>query len=168
MKKLYIDRVLSALAVIIWLGVIFSFSAQSSASSVSVSTGVTEKIARFFTANFDSLSPERQAEIVESLHHFVRKAAHFSEYALLGILTANALRTYRLRSFLRFALPTVLCFVFAVSDEIHQYFVPDRACRAFDVLLDTLGAVTGICLFLLAIKLIQRLKRRKRLYDKEN
>ncbi|MBO5743146.1 MAG: VanZ family protein [Clostridia bacterium] len=39
-----------------------------------------------------------------------------------------------------FFITILICFVYAVSDEIHQFFVPGRACRILDVLIDTLGS----------------------------
>ena len=169
MKRLYFDRIASAVAVVLWMAVIFWFSAQNGASSGSMSAGVTEALARLLTPGFDELSPLAQAETVEALHLFVRKAAHFSEYAVLGMLTVNALRTYRLNKALRLILPVATCLVYAVSDEIHQYFIPDRACRAFDVFIDTMGGLTGTLILLGLMWLIKRRRKRKELKnDKEN
>lgn len=160
MKLKHIDRIVSAVAVVVWMAVIFWFSAQNGQSSGSMSAGITQAVARFLTPGFDSLSPLAQAEVVEALHLFVRKAAHFSEYAVLGVLTANALRTYRLKHGLRFLLPVAVCFLYAVSDEVHQYFIPQRACRAFDVFIDTCGAVTGVAVFLAARYVLRKIKNR--------
>ena len=169
MKRLYFDRIASAVAVVLWMAVIFWFSAQNGSSSGSMSAGVTEALARLLTPGFDELSPLAQAETVEALHLFVRKAAHFSEYAVLGMLTVNALRTYRLNKALRLILPVATCLVYAVSDEIHQYFIPDRACRAFDVFIDTMGGLTGTLILLGLMWLIKRRRKRKELKnDKEN
>ncbi len=52
-------------------------------------------------------------------------------------------------------MPSLLAAVlYSVSDEIHQYFVPGRACRIFDVGVDSLGALTGILAFVLAVVII--------------
>lgn len=168
MKRLYFDRIASAVAVVLWMAVIFLFSAQNGSSSGSMSAGVTEALARLLTPGFDELSPLAQAETVEALHLFVRKAAHFSEYAVLGMLTVNALRTYRLNKALRFILPVATCLVYAVSDEIHQYFIPDRACRAFDVFIDTLGGLTGALILLGLMWLIKAIKRRRKRKELKN
>ena len=160
MKLKHIDRIVSAVSVAVWMAVIFWFSAQNGQSSGSMSAGITQAVARFLTPGFDSLSPLAQAEVVEALHLFVRKAAHFSEYAVLGVLTANALRTYRLKHGLRFLLPVAICFLYAVSDEFHQSFVVGRAGRLSDVLLDTAGAVTGVAVFLAAGYVLRKIKNR--------
>ena len=41
-------------------------------------------------------------------------------------------------------VPLLIGFLYAVSDEIHQYFVPGRAMQARDVLIDTAGVLLGI------------------------
>ena len=63
--------------------------------------------------------------------------AHFAEYALLAALWAWALwPALRGRS-----LPAAACisFVYAVSDEIHQSYVPGRFSDPWDVVVDSLG-----------------------------
>lgn len=49
----------------------------------------------------------------------------------------------------------LICFLYAVCDEIHQYFVPGRACRVFDVLVDTAGSA----FFLIISFLYSKFKR---------
>lgn len=46
----------------------------------------------------------------------------------------------------------VFCVLYAVSDELHQYFVPGRACRWFDVGVDTAGILLGTFLFWLTVR----------------
>ncbi len=67
----------------------------------------------------------------------LRKAAHFSEYAVLGALLARAVR-----EFPAFALAVL----YAVSDELHQTFVPGRAGTLLDLGIDAGGALAGILL----------------------
>ena len=52
-------------------------------------------------------------------------------------------------------VPAVICsVVYSVSDEIHQYFVPGRACRLFDVGVDVCGALTGTLVLALIILVV--------------
>ena len=46
------------------------------------------------------------------------------------------------------------CFLYACTDELHQYFVPGRACRFKDVMIDTAGAFTGIVCSMIAIAVV--------------
>ena len=160
-KRVLNNKILSWSAVVMWMAVIFWFSAQNGDTSGSTSGNFIEFIAKIFNPNYENLTELQKFEIISSWQLIVRKTAHFSEYAVLGILSANALRTYNLSNTLKRLLPCVICLVYATSDEIHQYFVPDRACRALDVLIDTSGGVTGVALFCLVAWLVSRRRKRK-------
>jgi VanZ family protein len=97
------------LPVVVWAAVIFTFS-----SIPSLSTGL---------GTWDLL---------------LRKAAHMTEYAILGALLLRALGR---------ELPALLAGVaYAVTDEIHQHFVEGRHASAVDVALDSVGVAVGIYL----------------------
>jgi hypothetical protein len=66
----------------------------------------------------------------------LRKLAHAGEYAILGALLARALG----RPWVAFALGAA----YAVSDEIHQSFVPGRMGSPVDVAIDTAGVAAGV------------------------
>jgi VanZ family protein len=85
---------------------------------------------------------ERQFEV---LHFFVRKAAHFTFYGLLGVFAYYSWKaTLPMRRIWTFrwsglALATVL--IAGSLDEFHQSFVPSRTASVRDVLLDVTGAL---------------------------
>jgi VanZ family protein len=66
----------------------------------------------------------------------LRKIAHAAEFALLGLLLARATS--------RPAVALALGALYAVSDEVHQSFVPGRVGSPLDVLLDTAGVAVGV------------------------
>jgi VanZ family protein len=66
----------------------------------------------------------------------LRKLAHATEYALLGLLLARAAG--------RPAVALALGASYAVLDEVHQAFVPGRAGRPLDVLIDVVGLALGV------------------------
>jgi VanZ family protein len=122
-------------------------------------------LAAIFFASTDEFSASRTASIIEPLlrwvfphltskhiaavHFFVRKAGHFSEYAILGSLAARAFSSSRLR-FLRghwFLASLVLLIVYALLDEFHQSFVPSRTASIYDSMIDISGGVTALPLF---------------------
>jgi VanZ family protein len=69
----------------------------------------------------------------------LRKIAHAAEYAVLGALL--------LRATGRIGLTLALGIAYAVSDEIHQTFVPGRAGAPLDVALDAVGVACGVALW---------------------
>lgn len=76
------------------------------------------------------------------------KLAHFSEYLGLGLLTARALGAYARTGARALSLAVLLCALYAVSDEVHQLFVPGRSADLLDLLADVLGAGSGAALWL--------------------
>ena len=92
-------------------------------------------------------------------HNLLRKIAHFCEFAALGFFVSGAIRFTFDKTKIYYPLP--VCVLYSVSDEIHQYFVPGRACRLFDVFVDSCGSLTGILVFLLLIFIILRIINRK-------
>lgn len=133
------------LAVLMWMGLIFCFSAQPAEESTELSHSVGRKIGEWFVPGFSEWEAERQEQFSESVDFYVRKSAHASEYAVLSILFLGALyfsgkrlRVYPAAIFLTAA--------YAATDEIHQLFVPGRSGQVSDVVLDSLGAFAG-CFF---------------------
>lgn len=98
--------------------------------------------------------------ILDALHipvtltvRFVRKLAHFAEYAVLGGLLTVCARAYT-ENFRRLWLVTAISAgAVAVCDELIQAVTPGRSCQASDMLLDFAGAVFGaaVTVLLLAV-----------------
>ena len=91
---------------------------------------------------------------------FVRKLAHMFEFAMLGLCSYMLVCHYDIKTKIRFVFVFVFCLVYAASDELHQYFVPGRACRFTDVCIDAFGSFIGILFAFIIFYLI--IKRRKK------
>ena len=94
------------------------------------------------------LFPNISEATLNLIHFMVRKAGHFSEYAIFALLAARALRTSS-RELLRqrwFWLSLLLVVVYALGDEFHQSFVPSRTASIYDSMIDTFGGLTGLVL----------------------
>jgi VanZ family protein len=69
----------------------------------------------------------------------LRKLGHAAEFAMLGALLVRALRA---------AWPAFFVGVaYAVSDEIHQLFVPGRQGSPLDIAIDAVGVAVGVVLW---------------------
>lgn len=139
--------------VILWMSVIFLFSAQNAERSAAMSGGITEQIVRFFYQDFDRYFPAQQEEIMGNFTFLVRKAAHFTEYAVLGFLLAGWLHSFSVPA-LKWPVTKnktawIIGTIYAVSDEVHQMFSDGRAPRLFDVCVDSVGTASGILVFFL-------------------
>ena len=80
------------------------------------------------------------------LTFLVRKSAHIIAYFILGILMYRALRINMRRWQKRTvaSLALISCSLYAVTDEIHQLFVPGRSGELRDVMIDSIAALVGI------------------------
>ncbi len=149
-----LKKIIAWTLVVLWMCVIFSFSAQEATVSKKTSGKTLIKIASTLSKDFKKLPPKKKAEKVEPYQTAIRKVAHITEYAILGILAYIAFLQHRKKKLVVSA--TTLCLLYAISDEIHQLFVKGRACRWYDVLIDTGGALIGIMIIIGIIKLINK------------
>jgi VanZ family protein len=87
---------------------------------------------------------------------FIRKGAHFSVYFILGFLLYRLINRYRNMVRFRFLLSLVAVVLYAASDEIHQYFTPNRTALLEDVMLDSFGGFIGIIVAVCIYKIRDR------------
>lgn len=140
-RKIYIA--LSAIALVAVLITIFVLSAQNGEKSSSTSGFFTELIEAIFGQPADEA--------------IIRTLAHFCEFAGLGFLMCNFL--FALKDKLKPILSILLSCAYAVTDEIHQYFVPDRACQLSDFAVDSAGIVLGVTVFCISNTIIIKYKK---------
>ena len=157
MKKLknnkHLNILLSCIAVILWMILIFTLSAQPAAQSNGISKKVTETIIKIVNkiipgADFKGLNP----------NHFIRKNAHFFIYLIFGILTSIALRKCGVVGACSMVLVLLICVLYSLSDEFHQAFVPGRGPQIKDVFIDGAGAIVGSSLYVVFIKINKKFK----------
>lgn len=145
--------------IVTWMAFIFSMSSQNSEVSSNISGG-TIKIVLSSVPQFNEQPEEVQEEVVEELQFITRKSAHFIAYMILGILSIFLiLEINKINKKPQFAL--LLCVLYAISDEIHQLFVPGRSGQFRDVLIDSSGSCVGIGIVLLVVKLLDMRRKNK-------
>ena len=128
------------LPVILWMCLIFGASAD---------TGSSKRSSRLIEPFVRWLFPEVTEPVVETIVFYVRKGAHVTEYAVLALLLWRAIRKPvwnrpRPWSNRHAAFAVGLSFLYAVTDELHQHFVPNRQGNPYDVLIDTAGAALAV------------------------
>lgn len=151
-KKIILRVVLTSLTVILicW---IFSNSMQNAEDSSSKSAAVREFLQNFI----DMLFPGGNISVSE---HFVRKAAHFSEYALLGAMLLFTYRSYTVKRFW-FLIPALIAALVPFLDEGLQFFFDGRTPKFTDVCIDLAGTAVGM-LFAWAVFYVVNAIARKR------
>lgn len=125
-----------------WMGLIFSFSAQQGSDSGALSGSIVSSLLNMWHALFPSVPLD-----VDTLHLLIRKGAHFTVYFILGLLVANALSKSLKIGKMHFLVTIAICCLYAISDEVHQAFVPNRGPSAWDVLLDTTGSAVATFIY---------------------
>jgi len=119
--------------------VIFCFSHQSGDESSQVSERFVKLI-------------ERVAEILNlnikgwDISLLVRKGAHFTIFAVLGLLLFIALYNKSKKLLSSSVYSFLSGSAYAVFDELHQYFVPGRSCQLTDMLIDSSGVLAAVLL----------------------
>lgn len=160
-------RIISAVLLIGWMGLIFFFSHQTAAESGDLSGGLIESAVRFF---FPSASQSFITQVISSAEFWVRKLAHFCIYAVLGALGFLTFVSYTSIPFaLRCFFSLLMSVLYSMSDEYHQTFISGRSGELRDVLIDGAGALTGIlfCAFIYGLIIHIRKKRKSKMNKKQ-
>ena len=144
---------LSALLVIIWMGVIFMFSEtpsdKSNAGSLKISRFIVEKI------YCDKNTVEKE-KLAKKFNKPLRKVAHGSVYLILAIFVNSVVCITKKKNFICNLISIIFCFIYACTDEFHQMFVLNRSPLIGDVLIDTFGAIIGSLMFNFIYKKIKK------------
>lgn len=139
---------------------IYWFSDQTATASSEDSEGLIWSVLNMIPY-FAHMTYSAKMEILDSIHTLVRKTAHFSIYASLGICVFNYITTYVSARKKALLLSVGICFLYACTDEIHQLFVEGRSGEVLDVFIDTCGATAGICLVIGVMVIISKIRRCK-------
>lgn len=151
--KLY--RILTGILVLSWMCLIFSFSSQPANESSKVSGGLCHRLVCSVNDTFHLQMTDEQAEqIAERIEYPVRKAAHMTEYAILGLLSFAFYRGFPSFQKRRYTSALLTSALYAATDEFHQYFIPGRSAQFTDVCIDTAGAALGLLLLYFLSKIL--------------
>jgi VanZ family protein len=124
--------------VLVWALVIFGLSTSYFSA---------EDTSKFIDPILRLLMPGASAATIALTHGFVRKTAHFTNYAILfWLLISGPLRERPYHAL-------VLCMLYALLDEGHQVFVPGRTPSLYDVALDSTGALFSRFLHAAAVEI---------------
>ncbi|QIZ05636.1 VanZ family protein [Priestia megaterium] len=142
------------LAAILWMALIFCFT------QLPYFTGekTSEAIQKVVVTEHNAINtPSADHEEINVLNLIVRKATHVTVFGILALLLFKSLEIYRYS----YILSWVLTFLYAITDEYHQSFMPGRVALFRDVLFDSFGAL----LVLSVTFFIGRKRRRNRLVE---
>ena len=141
-------KILAWCALALIMATVFALSGQTAEESSETSDGFLVQALRIVIPDYDGLTETEKTELIEKYTFIERKAAHFSVYMLMGVAAATAMTCYDVTALTAGSTAFIICGLYSVTDEVHQYFVPGRACEARDVLIDSAGALVGIVILL--------------------
>ncbi|MCD2492117.1 VanZ family protein [Lacrimispora sp. NSJ-141] len=126
---------------LLWMLVIFTFSAQDGEASGTISITVSSAL-----------------HLPEWL---IRKGAHMAEYVVLAVLLSGFFSTFpSLGRKRQGAAAWLFSVLYAATDEFHQIFSGGRTPAVRDVLIDGSGAALGAALFFLAVWMKEKRQRK--------
>lgn len=135
-------NVIKVAIVLAAMACIFYLSSQTSTESRALSSRVAEQLKGYIETATYLVPFIRKLDLTHPVVR-IRKVAHFTIYLVLGIVSYLALpRQWSVKK--KMTLVISLCFMYAITDEFHQSFVPGRAPEVRDVLIDTLGSSVGM------------------------
>ena len=153
------------LLLIISMGTMHYFSSQDGSTSKAQSNAVIEIIDDIrdkVTIKNEKLKKINEAVMKELKKHkkslLVRKAAHFTMYAVIGGMAMIVIYSFSKQIFLSSSLSFTFAFLYAVFDERSQMAVDGRSGNFTDVLIDSSGALLAIFILSVLFLLVRGIK----------
>ena len=109
---------------------------------------------------FDELPQKDKETVIDQLQQLIRKSAHLIIYFALGFLSCNMFYSFKIRMIKSGILGLILSVGYAISDEIHQHFIPGRACALSDMAINSAAALSGIIVFAAVVLFIMAVIRK--------
>ena len=135
--------------VVLYLALIFYFSSQDGTESHKVSAGLLQYLKVLALVLPEYVQNYLIKYLINgngNLEFLLRKVAHFTEYFILSFIFYRAMIVSGSRIKKSIIVTSIFCFLYAVSDEIHQLFVPGRVFAVRDIIIDTSGALLGMAI----------------------
>jgi VanZ family protein len=147
-KQKWRGRIIRYAPLILWLAVIFINSST---------VGATNNTSRIIRPLLEWLFPNASALTLDIYHGYIRKLAHFTEYAVLAFFASRAF-WYSSQTFLRkfwFVWAFLFVVFMASADEYNQSFNPLRTASGYDTLIDISGGFCAVAAFYIFKKVKQ-------------
>jgi len=161
MKNL--KRVSVFILLILWMALIFFLSHETATESSDTSGGFSYVIASIIYPDFKDFTEAEKLEFIEKMTFPIRKSAHFTIFAIMGVLSLFNVRLY---TWIPKEFRNVTAFIFsafyAATDEFHQSFIDGRSCELRDWLIDCSGVLVGLFLINIFVFLKRGMDMRKK------
>lgn len=152
-----IKKILIWLPAIVMAMIIFGFSKQDGEESSGLSYKAADIILTVCDkAGIIDCNENNRESMIEAVQFPIRKAAHMTEYAILGWIAFAFLGSCGIQGKMHYIAVLGFNFCYASTDEIHQLFSPGRSGQFKDVCIDTAGTAIGLLLLAILLKIGRR------------
>lgn len=157
-----IRKLFSHLLLVVWMLVIFCFSAQPGEDSADLSGKVSHIFMQvwnwIFGLGWDEV---KVLEMTAIWDYPIRKLVHMTEFGILSMLVFLVIQYYEQIDAGRkqYMCAWIGSVMYAASDEFHQLFVPDRSGNLFDVGVDACGVTIALTLIYMIRRLYGRIRQ---------
>lgn len=158
-------KLTSIILVILWMIIVFHFSNQQGETSGKTSKMVATKIVEIIDMQGKTIHQDKEI-IVQRIEPIIRKLAHYSIYSIGGMTIINCIYLFINIEKRAIIYSTLAGIIYAVLDEIHQLFINGRSGAITDVIIDSLGILTGIAIYLLIQEILRRFFKSKLIQHK--
>ena len=157
-------KIISIILVVLGLSVIFIFSSMNGEKSTDTSRSlieITEDDINQDVYKDESLNAKMKEEkkLTLKINKRIRKVAHFTEFCILAMLIIFTLKSFGIEGYKCYTIAIIFAFIFACTDELHQFFIDGRDARFKDVLIDTSGGALGSILYASLSELFNDVKK---------
>lgn len=135
MVNVKMKKTISVLLLILWIAFIWCHSMMPAPVSEGQSGRILEILRRF---------PMFRSWLTD---YIVRKAAHFTEYAVEGVLVGWCSRQFHDKTYDHVSRILLTGFLTAFFDETIQLFVEGRSGKVSDIWIDICGFMCGLFVF---------------------
>lgn len=149
-------KIIKIILLVIWMGVIFSFSSDNGTESKKKSEAVIVKTHEAIT--HEQLTTEQKDVLVEKTAYPVRKLAHFLEYLVFGILVISLVSEYTELNKKAIGICLLIYLLYPITDEFHQFFSDERTPKIVDIFVDMAGCIVGAHIYLTYQRIVRRIK----------
>lgn len=150
-----VKQIISIGCVIGVMLIIFMLSNQDSVDSRNVSNQFIH-IYRKVVRHIPFMPRYIRGRLMCQASHYVRKIAHVAIYSLLGISSWIVLLQLSVKPKKAGWFALLICSIYAITDEWHQYYIAGRGAGIGDIILDSIGAIIGIGIGYLIKGLVDR------------
>ena len=127
--------IIKIILLISWMTLIFCFSNQTAGNSSKVSDGLIYKVSKIvFGEKYEKIT---KSKAYGTIVFVVRKSAHMFVYFVLSLIAFSLFYEFFGVSKKTIIYTIIFCFLYSITDEVHQLFVLDRSGEIRDVLIDT-------------------------------